>query len=175
VIAALCAWLGASLIVLGDGNRGVAVGVGLATAGLAAIAWQSSGPVAAFAILAGGAVIALQHASSGDRTWGIMPAGSTPRLILCVAMGLLALWFAASVTLGPGASYRFAVVVVIGLTAARILAGQQPSVVMAAAAVLALAVGVGADLGAHSVWPYLVAGVIAGVVALIPLPRPNVT
>jgi hypothetical protein len=175
VVAALCAWSGASLIVLGDGSRGVAAGVGLATLGLALVAWQSSGPVAAFAILAGGGVVALLHASSGDGTWGIMPAGSTPRLILCVAFGLLAWWFAASVSLGPGVSHRFAVVVVLGLTAARILTSQKPSVVIAAAAVLALAVGEGADLGAHSVWPYLVASVIACVVALVPPPRPNVT
>ena len=174
-MAALCAWLGASLIVLGDGSRGVAVGIGFATLGLAAIALESNGAVAALAILVAGAVVAFQHLGSGDGTWGIMPAGSTPRLILCVAFGLLAWWFAASVSLGPGVTHRFVVVVVLGLTAARILTSQQPSVVIAAAAVLALAVGEGADLGAHSVWPYLVAGVTACFVALIPVPRPNVT
>ena len=175
VMAALCAWLGASLIVLGDGSRGVAVGIGLATLGLAAIAFGSNGAVAALAILAAGAVVAFQQVSSGDGTWGIMPAGSTPRLVLCVAFGLLAWWFAASVSLGPGVAHRFVVVVVLGLTAARILTSQQPLVVIAAAAVLALAVGEGADLGEHSVWPYLVAGVTACFVALIPVPRPNVT
>lgn len=174
-IAALCAWLGASLIVLGDGSRGTAAGVGFATAGLAAIAWQTAGAVPALAILVGGAVVALQHARASGGTWDIMPAGSTPRLILCVAVGLLALWVGASVTLGQGVAQRFSVLVVVGLTAARILTSQQAPVVLAAAAVLALAVGEGAAFGAQSVWPYLVAGLIAIGVTLISVPRPNVT
>ena len=174
-IAALCAWLGASLIVLADGSRGLAAGVGFATVGLAVIAWQSTGFVPALAILVGGALLALQHQRSDDRTWGIMPAGSTPRLILCVATGLVALWVAASVTLGPGVAQRFAVLVVVGLTAGRILTSQQIQVVIAASAVLALAVAEGAGLGAHSVWPYLAAGLIACAVTLVPVPKTNVT
>ena len=174
-IAALCAWLGASLIVLGDGSRGIAAGVGVVTVGLAVIAWQSTGFVPALAILVGGAVVVLQHQRSQDRTWGIMPAGSTPRLILCVATGLVALWVAASVTLGPGVAQRFAVLVVVGLSAGRILTTQQIQVVTAAAAILALAVAEGAGLGDHSVWPYLAAGLIACGVALMPTRRPNVT
>jgi hypothetical protein len=47
--------------------------------------------------------------------------------------------------------------------------------VLAAAAVLALAVADGAGLGAHSVWPYLAAGVIACGVTLVPVPKTNVT
>lgn len=174
-IAAVCAWLGASLVVLGDGSRGIAAGVGFATVGLAAIAWQTAGVVPALAILVGGAVVALQHARSRGGTWDIMPAGSTPRLILCVALGLVALWVAASVTLGQGVAQRFSVLVVVGLTAARILTSQQISVVLAAVALLALAVGEGASLGANSVWPYLVAGLIASGVTLISVPKPNVT
>jgi hypothetical protein len=174
-IAALCAWLGASLIVLGDGNRGIAAGVGVATVGLAVIAWQSTGFVPALAILVGGAVMTLQRGRSEDRAWGLMPSGSTPRLILCVAIGLVALWVAASVTLGPGVAQRFVVLVVVGLTAGRILTPQQVQVVMAAAAVLALAVAVGAGLGTNSVWPYVAAGLIACGVTLVPVPRPNVT
>jgi len=174
-IAALCAWFGASLIVLGDGSRGVAAGVGFATAGLVALAWQAAGVVPALAILAGGTLVALRHAWSGSETWDIMPTGSTPRLILCVALGLVALWIAASVTLGPGVAQRFAVLVVVGLTSARILTSQQTPIVMAAAAVLALAIGVAASLGAHSVWPYIAAAVIAAGVTLVPIPKMNVT
>lgn len=173
-IAALCAWVGGSLLVLSDGSRGIAAGVGVATLGLSVIAWQSTGFVPALAILVGGAVVALQHQRSEDRRWGIMPAGSTPRLILCVAIGLVALWVAASVTLGTGVAQRFVVLVVVGLTAGRILTTQQIRVVTAASAVLALAVAVGAGLGAHSVWPYVVAGLIACGVTFVPTPRPNV-
>lgn len=174
-IAALCAWIGASLIVVGDGSRAIATGVAFATAGLALLAWQTAGIVPALAVLAGGAVVAFQQQRSGGATWEIMPAGSTPRLILCVATGLVSLWVAASVTLGPGVGQRFAVFVVVGLTAARILTGQQVAVVLAAAAVLALGVAEGAGIAARSVWPYLAAGLIAVGVTLVPPPRPNVT
>ena len=174
-IAALSAWLGASLIVLGERSRGIAAGAGFATLGLAVIAWQSAGFIPGLAIFGGGAVVALQHQRSDDRTWGIMPAGSTPRLILCVATGLVALWVAASVTLGPGVAQRFAVLVTVGLTAGRILTTQQIQVVMAAAAVLALAVAEGAGFGTRSVWPYVAAGLIAIGVTLVPVKEPNVT
>jgi hypothetical protein len=167
--------LGASLIVLGDASRGVAAGVAFATAGLAAIAWQAAGVVPALAILVGGALVAVQHARSGGETWGIMPADSTPRLVLCVASGLLALWVAASVTLGQGVAHRFAILIVVGLMAARILTSQRTSAVTAAAAVLALAIGEGASLGGHSVWPYIAAAVIAAGVTLVPSPRLNVS
>jgi len=174
-IAALSAWLGASLIVLSERGRGIAAAVGFATVGLAVIAWQSTGFVPALAIFVGGAVVALQYQRSDDRTWGIMPAGSTPRLILCVATGLVALWIAASVTLGPGVAQRFAVLVVVGLNTGRILTTHQIQVVMAAAAVLALAVAEGAGFGTQSVWPYVAAGLIAIGVTLVRVPEPNVT
>jgi hypothetical protein len=166
--------LGASLIVLADGSRGMAAGVGFATAGLAVIAWQSAGIAPALAILVGGTVVALQHQRSPDETWGMMPAGSTPRLILCVATGLVSLWVATSVTLGPGIAQRFAVLVVVGLMAARILTSQHVPVVLGAVAVLALTVAEGAGFGAQSVWPYVAAGLIACGVALV-FPRPDVT
>src|SRR5579859_8306625 len=76
-IAALCAWLGASLIVLGDGSRGIAAGIGVATVGLAVIAWLSVGFFPALAIAVGGAAVAVRNHLSEERTWGIMPAGST--------------------------------------------------------------------------------------------------
>jgi hypothetical protein len=175
-VAALLAWCGASLIVLADGPRGMAVGVGLASAGLAALALLTAGVFAAVAIVAGGGLVAFQQVRSGrPGAWGIMPAGSTPRLILCIASGLVALWFALSVTQGSGASQRFAVLVVVTLTVGRILTGKDASVVMAAAAVLALAIGEAAFLSTNSSWPALFAAVVAAGLTFIPIPKPNVT
>src|SRR5207237_8346483 len=82
-VAAFAAWLGASLVVLGDGRRALAFGVFLAAAGMTVIAWQSAGPVAAAAIATGGALAAVRRFGSGPAGWRIMPPGSTPRLVLC--------------------------------------------------------------------------------------------
>ena len=93
-----------------------------------------------------------------------MPAGSTPRLILCIATGLLALWLAASITTGSGVALRFAVISVAGLSGTRILAGDSSPVLLTAVGALAFAVAASAGLssGSPGPWPYAVAAVIAG-------------
>jgi hypothetical protein len=63
----------------------------------------------------------------------------------------------------------------VTLTAGRILTGRDASVVMAAAAVLALAIGVGAFLSGSSSWPALLAAAVAAGLTFIPIPKPNVT
>jgi hypothetical protein len=170
-VAAFVAWLGASVIVLGDGRRALALGVLLATAGMAVIGWQNAGPVAGIAIAAGGAVAAGRRVVSGPEGWRIMPPGSTPRLVLCIASGLVVLWIAAAVTTGPGVSLRFTVMLVAGLMGARVLAGEDPPVLLTATSVLALAVALPAVMGDGSVgpWPYIAAAVIAGTVGWLPL------
>ena len=169
-VAAFIAWLGASMIVLGDGRRALALGVFFATTGMAVIAWQNAGPTAGVAVAAGGALAAARRAVSGPDGWRIMPPGSTPRLVLCIASGLVVLWVAAAVTTGPGASLRFTVMLVAGLMGARVLAGEDPPVVLTATSVLALAVALPAAMGDGSdgLWPYLAAAVIAGAIGWLP-------
>lgn len=168
-IAALMAWLGASLVVLADGRRGLAAGIGLATIGLFVIAWQNGGLIPAVALFAGGSVAALLEDRASDHKWDIMPAGSTPRVVLCVAVGLIALWFGAYVTTGSGASVRFTVVSVVGLMGARVLSTKDLSVVPAAVAVLAVAIALIAPLVSNSPWPYFVGAAIAVFVMLMPV------
>src|SRR5207244_2346671 len=120
-VAAFVAWLGASLVVLGDGRRALAFGVFLAAAGMTVIAWQSAGPVAAAAIATGGALAAVRRFGSGPDGWRSMPPGSTPRLVLCVAGGLIVLWVAAAATTAAGAPLRFTVMVIAGFSGARVL------------------------------------------------------
>ena len=174
-MAAFIAWLGASLIVLADGRRGLALGVGLATAGLAVLVLQRSGPLDAGALAAGGAVASIGRLYSGAGRWEIMPAGSTARLILCIAAGLLALWLAVAVTNGSGAGLRFAVLSVAGLTGARVLSSDDQPVLLSALALLALAVGAAAGLAGTSpgAWPYLAAGAIAAGATLLPSRTPR--
>lgn len=168
--AGFVAWLGASLVVLADGRRGLALGIALAAAGLGALAWLDAGPPAAAAVAAGGLVAAGGRLRAGEPGWAIMPAGSTPRTVLCVATALVALWLALVITTGSGAGLRFAAVVCLVLAAARILWSDEGVVELTAVGVLALAVGVAsaADSRDVTVWPYLAGGVVAAGTGWIP-------
>jgi hypothetical protein len=167
--AAFLAWLGAALIVLGDGRRALALGLGLVTAGFAVLAWAGGQPLGAVAVAVGGLIGATWCWRSGA-TWGLMPPGSTPRLVLCVASALVGLWVAASVTTGPGAPLRFAVLVVLGLMGARVLASRETTVVLASIASFALALAAASSFGATSPGPMpdVIAGLIAAGVMFVP-------
>lgn len=157
-------------MVLSDGRRGLAVGLGLLTAGFAVLALASGLAVGAAAVAAGGGIASWLCWRLGTASWGIMPAGSTPRLVLCVSAGLLALWVAAALTVGPGAPLRFAVLVLLGLMGARVLSSSEAPVVLAAIAGLALALGAapGLDVPSPGVVPDIAGGLIAvGVMALL--------
>jgi hypothetical protein len=173
VAAAFLAWLGASLMVLADGRRGLALGLGLLTAGLAVLAWPSASLPGASAIAAGGLIASGQLWRSGPAAWGIMPAGSTPRLVLCVASGLLALWVAASVTNGPGAPLRFAVLTALGLMGARILGSRDAAVLLTSVAGFALVLAVAPGLAAtsQSFVPAIAGGLVAAGVMFLPAGR----
>src|SRR5579859_1502169 len=165
------------MIVLADGRRGLAMGLAVATAGLGVIAWQDGDGVAALIVLLGGAMATLQRYRDGPGGWVVMPPGSTPRVILCVAGGLVALWFAASVTLGPDGATQFAVLSVIGLSAARIVSSREPSTVVTAVATLAIAIAVAThfDTGSPGLLPYVVAALIAAGVAFLPVRAASVS
>ncbi len=172
--AAVAAWLGASIIVLADGRRGVAAGLTLVAAGLAVLTWPAEGAVPALALLAGGGAAAVRLLTSGRQDWALMPAGSTPRLILAIAAAVIALWFAASVTTGSGAETRFAVLAVLVLLGARALHSGDPDVLLASVSGLALAVGAASGLATSpSSAPFIVAAVVAGTVGLVPREEPR--
>jgi hypothetical protein len=176
-IAASLAWLGVSITVLADGRRGLAVGLATAAAGLAAIAWHDGDGAAALILVGGGAAAAWLRYRSGPEGWIIMPPGSTPRLVLCVAGGLVALWFAASVTIGPDGATRFAALSVIGMSGARIVSSRERSSAATAVGTLALATAAATHLGAGSpgLLPYVAAALIAIGVLLLPVRVASVT
>jgi hypothetical protein len=171
--AAFVAWLGAALVVLADGRRGLALGLALLTISLAVLTWPAGMVVGSVAIAVGGLIAAVQCWRAGPAGWGIMPAGSTPRLILCIASGLLAFWLAASVTSGPGGSLRFAVLLVPGLMGARVLMSRVVHVALAGIAAMALALAVASGLAAESLGPIpaIVGGLIAAGVMFVPAAR----
>jgi len=167
--AAACAWLGAALVVLADGRRGLALGLAAAAAGLSVLAIQDGGGAAFAALAAGGAVASLAQLRSGPAGWGVMPPGSTPRLVLCIGAGLVGLWFAGSLTLGPDAPVRFAVLAVMGMMGLRIVTSDETPVVLAALAVLALAAATAAGLASTppGAAPYVAAALIAAGALLV--------
>lgn len=172
LVAAALAWVGASLIVVSDGRRGLAAGLGLAAGGSAVLAFNAAGPLAAGALAIGGAVAVARRSASGPEGWGILPSGSTPRLVLCIAAAIIAFWVAAGVTTGAGAPFRFTVILVTGLAGARVLAGEDPPALLTATALLALGIGLGAAFGPGSsaAWTALVGGLVAAAVVWLPAP-----
>jgi hypothetical protein len=167
--AAFTAWLGASVIVLADARRGLALGLALVAVAFAVLAWTGGEPLGAAALLVGGAVVVIQRLRSGPDVWGLMPPGSTPRLILVIASGVLVLWIALSVTSGPGAPLRFASIAVVGLMGARLLTAHEPAVVLTAVAGMAIAVATAAGLAPTPPGPvpYAVAALIAAGVSVL--------
>ena len=167
-------WLGASLVVVGDGRRGLAAGIALSTLGLAVLAFVTAGAVAAAAIAAGGAIAATRRSLIGPGGWVILAPGSTPRLVLCIATALVAFWIADAVTSGPVASLRFGLITGIALSAARVLSTAEPAAQLSAVAIVALcAASVGA-IGSTEpgVWPYVVGGLVAALLGWLPMRSP---
>lgn len=172
-VGAFAAWLGAAMIVLADGRRGLAVGIGFVAIGFTAIAWSNGLWLGGSFLLVGGAVAVFELLRFGRQDWGLMPPGSTPRLILAVAAGILSLWMAASVTTGPGASLRFASLAVLGLMAGRLLETKAAIAALTGAAGLAIALAGASQLGPNDPGfaPYLIGAVIAAGALLLPAAR----
>jgi len=166
--AAFVAWFGAALLVLSEGRRALALGMAMITIGFAVLAQIGAGALAASALLAGGGIAAGRRFRSGPDVWGFMQPGSTARLVLAVAVGLLALWISTSVMTGPGASIRFAALSVVGLMGARVLTASQSAVVLTALSALALSVAVAAGVADTSPGPalYVLAAIVAGALAM---------
>lgn len=171
--AALVTWLGATLIVVADGRRGLAAGIALSTLGLAVLAFLTAGIAPAVALAAGGMVAAVRRYTSGPEGWSILPHGSTPRLVLCIAAALVAFWLSAGITSGPFASLRFAAILGAALSAARVLSSADEIVLLSALVLLALSIAsvTAVAIPEPSVWPYVAAGVLAAVAGWLPLGR----
>jgi hypothetical protein len=142
------AWVGAAVLVLSDARRGLAVGLLLAAIGLAVIRVAEGDVLDAGLLLAGGvmgAFIGLRR--NPRRGWGLLPPGSTPRIVLSIVVGGGALWLAVGMLNSPGAApARAAAVIVMALGAGRLLAVRDPRAALAAASLIALGAGALAGL-----------------------------
>lgn len=169
VAAAAAAWVGGSIVLLSDGRRGLATGLALLGVALAAVAFLGGHDVEAAALLAGGAVAAALRLRDGPSGWGVMPAGSTPRLILTIVAGLIALWIAAAVTGVGDAGLRFAVPAVLAVLVLRVMLAADSAAACTVASGIALTLGAGtllASTGAPEAACIVAAVVAAGMQAL---------
>lgn len=141
VAGAALAVLGAGLMLVSEGARGLAsgllaVGLGLALA-LAGGQHLTSALLLGAAAL-GSAGLRLRVARSG---WGLLPEGTSSRIVLWVVASAASLYLATSVLAGPAGELRAAALAVIVLTGARLLGTS--SWVAALASVAGLALGIG--------------------------------
>jgi hypothetical protein len=138
------AWLGAAVLTVADARRGLALGLALASIGLATTAFVNGQSLAAAALLAGGLGTASCRIRDGKAGWALVPAGSTPRLVLCLLVLLGALVLKTSVT---SISLMQLTMFTVGcLAVARLLTASSRSVVLAAAALLVLGLAAGGSV-----------------------------
>lgn len=155
---AVVAWAGATTLCLADGRRGLAAGLVLAALGLAlALATSGSDPLAAAAVGAGGLCSAAMRLRDGEPGWGMMPPGSTPRLVgsvvVLIAVGLIG----GSGPGDPAATARLGALAVALVAAGRLLTVSWRWAALGAGAALAL------GLGALGDTPGMLAGALVAV------------
>lgn len=173
VAATIIAWLGGSLVVLGDDDRELSLGLSVASLGLAlgalsASGWnRTQGLEMAIALAAAGVASALARARRGLAGWGLLPSGSTPRLTLALVAGPVGAWIGWS-ALNSGPTAPVAIVLIFG--AARLLTGRRRGVALTGAAMVMLAVVAGAWTFSIPSWAGTMG--IAGAVLVSLLPNP---
>ncbi|HET7467912.1 MAG TPA: hypothetical protein VFL29_14735 [Candidatus Dormibacteraeota bacterium] len=170
--AAFVAWLGGAVIVLADGRRGLAAGLALLAAAAGGLAWSAGQQEGAIVLLAGGVLGAAIRFTIGPEGWGLMQPGSTPRLLLTVVAGVIALWLGLAATSGESSGFRVAVLVALPLLAGRALQAAEAAVLLTALAGLALVLGVVSTAGPNHVGiaAYAVAALVAAGASAIPIP-----
>jgi hypothetical protein len=164
------AWLGAAVLVLSDARRGLAVGLLVAVVGLAVIRAAEGDAVDAGILLVFGllaSVIGLRR--NPRRGWGLLPPGSTPRIVFSLVVGGLALWLGLGVLDTPGdPPARAAAVIVMALGAGRLLSVRDPRAALAGASLIALGAGTIGALATTDATGALIGSIAAVAFNLIP-------
>ena len=166
-VGAFMAWLGAAIIVLADSRRGLAAGLAILAAGVAAIAWSQGQQGGAIVLLAGGVLGSALRFTIGPDGWGLLQPGSTPRLLFVVVVAVVALWVALAATSGDSAGLRFAALTALVLLGGRLLEAADPVVMPTAVAGVALVLGM---VSGDGIVPYAVAALVTAGVSAMPVP-----
>src|SRR5215472_6702567 len=136
------AWIGATLLLVADGRRGLALGLVVLTAGLAvASAAGGQAPIGVAVLAAGGVAAAALRLRGGRPGWGLLPPGSTPRLVGAIVGVIGATLVAGFGLASPEGAARLAALVVAALAAGRILTVEGRWGAVGGASALALGLG----------------------------------
>jgi len=162
LLAAALAWLGASVTALSEARRGLALGLILTGAGLAGSVLASR-PLGAGLLLLAAILAALLRLRDGPAGWGVLPAGSTPGIVLSVAVLVASLVLAGTAFQGTGSAAAVAPLAVAAVSAVRLLSSQGRQAALATASALALALGALGSTG-----DILAGSLVAVAVAAIP-------
>lgn len=170
VSGASLAWLGAALLTLSDGRRGLALGLALAGAGLA-VAMTAAGEdrLAAATIAVSGMCAAVLHLGRGPREWGMLLQGSTPRLIGSLVALIVTALVAGTAVEEPAGAARLGALVVAILAGARVLTAGRGWAALGAGSALALGLGALGDPPAM-----FLAALVAPALGLVGLAVPEV-
>lgn len=163
VVGAIVSWLSMSVLVLSESRGGLALGLAGAGVGLGA-ALAAGGRWGAVAVALGAVAAALLRMRDGAAGWGILPPGSTPRVMLCFVVGAVCAWVGGSFLGGSLAPARSAILAAIVLASARLLTTGRRQAALAAASALAIAMGA---LGGFSSGQAELALAVAGALAAI--------
>lgn len=171
-IGVALSWLGASILVLSDARRGLAVGVLAASLGVALAVAVQDGPVDGGLLAAGGVLAAVASLRRNPRRgWGLLQGPSTPRVVICVVVGGAGLWLALGMLDSPGqAEARAAALVVIALGAGRLLGEREARAALAAASLAALGAGALAAMSSGTPAAAVVGAAAALALNLLPTP-----
>jgi hypothetical protein len=167
VAGAVAGWLGATLLVVADGRRGLAAGLLVLTAGLAlAAAAAGEAPAGVAALAVGGVAAAGLRLRGGRPGWGLLPPGSTPRLVGAIAALIGAALVAGFGVGSPPGAARLGALAVVALAGGRVLTVDQRWSALGAASALAVALGTLGALGGATTALLAAAVVAAGLGAI---------
>jgi hypothetical protein len=145
VLALVVAWLGASLTALSEARRGLALGLVFTGTGLAGITLTgpavAARPLGAILLAAAALVAALLRLRDGAAGWGVLPAGSTPGIVLSVAVLAASLLLAGTVLGGSQAVTIAGSLAVALISTLRLLSSPRRQIALATGSALALALG----------------------------------
>lgn len=133
---------GATVLCLSDARRGLGLGLAAAALGLAGgLVAAGRDPLVASALAAGGLCSAALRLRDGEPGWGMVPSGSTPRLVGSVVVLIVAGLTGGTGVGEPAGLVRLAALVVALLAAGRLLSVGWRWATLGAGAALALGLG----------------------------------
>lgn len=138
--AAALAWLGATFTSLAEARRGLALGLALTGIGLAGVV-AASRPLDALLLVVAAIGTALLRLRDGPSGWALLPAGSTPSIVLSIAVLVASVLLAGTFLQGPMSAWSLAPLAVALVAAAHLLTIEDRAGALAAGAALALALG----------------------------------